>query len=114
MGILLFFMLTGKLPFQSNNDEKVLMLIKKTKIDDIIPKNLAPNTKKLIKDLLTVNKKERINFPDLYNTLFEENPNLQRFRTENPEVILAGSNKIRNESHNNNKVSFRHLLTGKN
>ena len=58
LGVLLFAMVTGKLPFNGDNISQILEKI--LKVNPVIPNHLSPELKDLIKKMLTKNPDNRI------------------------------------------------------
>ncbi|KAJ3450246.1 serine/threonine-protein kinase brsk2-like protein [Anaeramoeba flamelloides] len=62
-GIILFALLSGRLPFDSQNIRKLLMKVKRG--DYIMPKNLTNNEKDLIRKILVVDPLKRITIDEI-------------------------------------------------
>ena len=67
-GIVLYAMVCGYLPFEDKNNDKLYKKILSGKFD--LPNRLSHDCKDLIKKILTVNPKNRINIQDIKNHPF--------------------------------------------
>jgi serine/threonine protein kinase len=65
LGVLLFAMLFGTVPFKANNMEELHMLIQKGEFT--FPKDSSENAKSLINGLIVVDAKKRMTIPEILN-----------------------------------------------
>lgn len=63
LGVLLYAMLFGTVPFKANNMEELHMLIKRGEFD--FPPEASPEAKNLISGLIVVNPKKRLTLPEI-------------------------------------------------
>jgi aurora kinase len=93
IGVLMFELLTGDIPFVGNNMNVLADNILKTKIS--WPKDMNPHAKDLIKKILKSDPKERISIPDMLKHPFFTN------NITNPTEFLFKPNEIECEGENN-------------
>ena len=86
-GIVLYAMVCGYLPFEDKNNDKLYKKILSGKFD--LPNRLSHDCKDLIKKILTVNPKNRINIQDIKNHPFL----IQNFRNYHIEDFYLGFDK---------------------
>lgn len=65
LGVLLYAMLYGAVPFKANNMEELQMLIRQGEFD--FPREASEEAKSLISGLIVVNPKKRLTMPELLN-----------------------------------------------
>ena len=86
LGVVLYVMICGYLPFSEENDEKNKNLICEGKID--YPKEISNKIKDLLKHMLEVNCNKRYNFQKIL-----KHPWVKKF-TENKNIFIGGINII--------------------
>lgn len=65
LGVLLYAMLFGTVPFKANNMEELHMMIQKGEFD--FPRDASEHAKSLISGLIVVNPKKRMTLPEILN-----------------------------------------------
>lgn len=65
LGVLLYAMLFGTVPFKANNMEELHMLIQKGEFE--FPQDASEHARSLISGLIVVNPKKRMTLPELLN-----------------------------------------------
>ena len=86
LGVVLYVMICGYLPFSEENDEKNKNLIIEGKVD--YPKEISNKLKDLMKHMLEVNSNKRYNFQKII-----KHPWVKRF-TDNKNMFIGGVNII--------------------
>ena len=86
LGVVLYVMICGYLPFSEENDEKNKNLIIEGKVD--YPKEISNKLKDLMKHMLEVNSNKRYNFQKII-----KHPWVKRF-TDNKNMFIGGINII--------------------
>ena len=99
LGVLLYAMLYGTVPFKANNMEALHSLIRKGEFD--FPKEASEEAKSLISKLIVVNPKERLTLPEILDhpwlkEISDESDSSDNEQKENE----VPQNKLENEQEN--------------
>ena len=91
-GVILFVMVSGRLPFQGDDTQMIFQSVLSGKY--IIPDNLSPGCKNLIKKILEIDPKKRIGIKEILNHPFIKERYEDYKKKENQEIEIINNEVI--------------------